>query len=118
VNDGLDVEERLRAPIVAAPVEEAGEAVAEVEPMQQAGLDERQVDEAIEVPALRVDAGVEPGLRRPAFRHVRVDRVELLVEAAKHGHPDVADVGEETDVLVEPYGVDGGNAGEVLADQR
>ena len=114
LNHRLHVDERLRPPVVSAPMQEAGQVVPEVEPVQQPHLQQRVIDEPVQVPALRPDAGVEPALA--AFSDVRGDGIELVVEAPQHGHPDVAHVREEADVLIESHRIDGRNSRQVLAN--
>ena len=66
---GVDIFEWIRVlPIVVAPMEIAGCAVLEVDPVQQAGFDEGLFYKAVGVVALWVHTGVEPDFALVKFK--------------------------------------------------
>src|SRR5205807_6735118 len=56
----LRVEQGLRRPIIPAPVQEPCESVPKIEPLQEPDLDQGEVHQAVEIPLLWIETGVEP----------------------------------------------------------
>ena len=69
-------------------MQETGEAVAEIEPMEQANFEQRVIDQAIQVAFVGEQASVEPYV--VATLDAITDEFHLIVKAPELGHPHVA----------------------------
>src|SRR5579884_174560 len=77
----FDIPEGIFSPGIAAPVQESVEPVTEVEPLQQARLEQRFIDESVEIPAAGQETGIKPSL--PALSDMGVNLIHVFVEGAQ-----------------------------------
>src|SRR3989442_11818606 len=99
-----------------APVQESRESVAKIEPLEKPYLHQGEVHQAVEIPLLWIEAGVEPD-RAPALNAL-VDEGHLGIEAAELRNPYVTILLEDLRHVGRVDGVDGGNTRHLAGAER
>ena len=97
-------------------MQEPCESVPKIEPLQEPDLDQGEVHQAVEIPLLWIETGVEPD--SPAALNALVDERHPVIEPAELRNPHVTICLERLGHARRVDGVHRGNARHLAVDER